>query len=90
MRKEALLQLSESDEATAQRWEGLDEAELNVEIDLYRTGLRETNNSLKALGISPEWEGDHSQSATLRQDSNSNGAGEEDDADHRCSSDCTK
>lgn len=90
MRKQALPQLSESDEATAQRWEGLDEAELNAEVELYRTGLRETRDSLKALGISPDWEVDHSQSAALRQDKNSNEAGEEDDAEHRCSSACAK
>lgn len=86
MRKQALPQLSESDEATAQRWEGLDEAELNAEVELYRTGLRETRDSLKALGISPDWEVDHSQSAALRQDKNSNEAGEEDDAEHRLGS----
>ena len=78
-------QLSESDEAVEQRWESLDEAELNTEIEAYRTSLRAIRNSLQEIGISPDWEPDHDHLALSQQGNDYNGAGEEGDADLRCS-----
>ena len=77
-------QLSESDEAAVQRWEGLDQAELVAEVDAYKASLRVTNESLKALGISPAWEVDHSPLASTREGNHGSGAGEEEDAEQRC------
>lgn len=68
-------QLSESDEAAEQRWESLDEAELNTEIDAYKTSLRTIRNSVHGLGISPGWEPDHDHLAPLREGNDGNGAG---------------
>ena len=85
MTSHAPAQLAESDEAAEQRWESLDEAELDTEIDAYRTSLRAIRNSLHGLGISPDWEPDHDYPAPLREVNDGNGAGEEGDADLRCS-----
>ena len=78
-------QLSMSDEAAEQRWESLDEAELDTEIEAHRTSLRAISNSLHGLGISPDWEPDHDHLAPSQQSNEGNGAGEEGDADLRCS-----
>ena len=86
MEGHAPAQLSESDEAVEQRWESLDEAELNTEIEAYRTSLRAIRNSLQEIGISPDWEPDHDHLALSQQGNDYNGAGEEGDADLRCSS----
>lgn len=85
MDSHALAQLSESDEVTEQRWEGLDEAELDTEIEAYKTSLRAINNSLHGLGISPDWEPDQDHLSPLRQGNDGHGAGEEGDASLRCS-----
>ena len=85
MTSRAPAQLAESDAEAEQRWERLDEAELDTEIDAYRTSLRAIRNSLHGLGISPDWEPDHDHLATLRDGNDGNGAGEEGDADLRCS-----
>lgn len=74
-----------SDEAAEQRWESLDEAELDTEIEAYRSTLRAINNSLHGLGISPNWEPDHDHLAPSQQGNDGNGAGEEGDTDLRCS-----
>ncbi|KAL3140801.1 hypothetical protein ABBQ32_005344 [Trebouxia sp. C0010 RCD-2024] len=86
MASHAPAQLSESDEAAEQRWESLDEAELNTEIDAYKTSLETIRNSLHGLGICPGWKPDHSHLAPLREGSDGNGAGEEGDADLRLGS----
>lgn len=78
-------QLAESDEAAEQRWESFDEAQLNTEIEAYKTSLRTIRNSLQDIGISPDWEPDHEHLAPSRQGNDDNGAGEEGDADLRCS-----
>lgn len=85
MASHALTQLSESDEVTEQRWETLDEAELDTEIEAYKTSLRAINNRLHGLGISPDWDPDHDHLPPLRQGNDGHGAGEEGDASLRCS-----
>lgn len=87
MASHALAQLSESDEVTEQRWESLDEAELDTEIEAYKTSLRAINDSLHELGVSPDWDPDHDHPPPLRQGNDGHGAGEEGDASLRCS-DC--
>lgn len=85
MASHAPSQLAESDEAAEQRWEDLDEAELDTEIEAYRESLRAVSKSLQGLGVSPDWEPDQDHLARLRESSDGNQAGEEGDADLRCS-----
>lgn len=78
-------QLAESDEEAEQRWENLDEAQLNTEIEAYKSSLRAVSKNLQDVGISPDWEPDHDHLAPSQQGNDGNGAGEEGDADLRCS-----
>ncbi len=83
MSTHAPTQLSQTDEEAEQRWEQLDEVELDAEIDAYRASLRQTNESLAALGISPDWEGDHGNEGPVHRDEDRAGACADDDTELR-------
>ena len=54
------LHLMQTDEEAEQRWEALDDAELDLEIEEYRDKVRQAKESLAALDISPVWPKDQS------------------------------
>ena len=64
------------------RWKGLQDEELDAEIDVLRGSIQQTSESLLALGVTPDWEGDQAQPASRQRVDGEGAQGNETDV--RC------